>query len=250
MVRLPSIVENNNTYPSHFHRWNSASYAILARRELPSGAWTTLQLPHQLTAQDSHRVISIGISPADGVIHVALDTHSSTFYYTASESGLASNPTRTWVVSRFGAIETTLGSLSIGSTVTYPQWLVTPENLLQLVYRSGVSGNGAGQLAEYSSGTWSNVGSWASATGSYTSDTGAVSTARNLYINGFTYDVSGRLHVSGTWRENNGAVSCSSAGLTNHDTVYFYSDDRVIKSLPYHPFEISLMVFHTGSHLV
>lgn len=250
MVRLPSIVENNNTYPSLFHRWNSASYAILARRELPSGAWTTLQLPHQLTAQDSHRVISIGISPADGVIHVALDTHSSTFYYTASESGLASNPTRTWVVSRFGAIETTLGSLSIGSTVTYPQWLVTPENLLQLVYRSGVSGNGAGQLAEYSSGTWSNVGSWASATGSYTSDTGAVSTARNLYINGFTYDVSGRLHVSGTWRENNGAVSCSSAGLTNHDTVYFYSDDRVIKSLPYHPFEISLMFFHTGSHLV
>lgn len=117
--------------------------------------------------------------------------------------------------------------------MTYPQWLVTPDNKLQFVYRSGVSGNGAGQLAEYSGGVWTNVGSWSSASGSYTSDTGAVSTARNLYINGFTYDVNGRLHVSGTWRENNGAVSCSSSGLTNHDTVYFYSDDRVLLSLFY-----------------
>lgn len=104
---------------------------------------------------------------------------------------------------------------------------MTPQNKLQFVYRSGVSGNGAGQLAEYSGGVWTNVGSWASASGSYTSDTGAVSTARNLYIHGFTYDVNGKLHVSGTWRENNAAVSCSSSGLANHDTVYFYSNDYV-----------------------
>lgn len=110
------------------------------------------------------------------------------------------------------------------STVTYPQFVITPDNLLQFVYRSGVSGNGATQLAEYSSGTWNTVGSWASATGSYTAN-GATSTARNLYIHGFTYR-SSRLHVTGTWRENAGGVSCSSGGLTNHDTTYFYSDDK------------------------
>jgi hypothetical protein len=46
-----------------------------------------------------------------------------------------------------------------------------------------------------------------------------------LYIHGFTYR-NNRAHVTGTWREQNGAVSCSSAGLTNHDTTYFYSDDK------------------------
>lgn len=117
------------------------------------------------------------------------------------------------------------------SVVTYPQFLVTPNNRLQFVYRSGVSGNGATQLAEYNSGTWSNVGSWAASTGSYTAN-GATSTARNLYIHGVTYDVNGRLHIAGTWRENNGGVSCSSGGLTNHDTTYIYSDDSGSLSIP------------------
>lgn len=109
--------------------------------------------------------------------------------------------------------------------MTYPQFVVTPDNLLQFVYRSGVSGNGATQLAEYSGGKWSNVGSWASATGTYTSTNGVTSGARNLYIHGFTYQ-SSRLHVTGTWREQVGGVSCNAGGLTNHDTTYFYSDDK------------------------
>lgn len=116
-------------------------------------------------------------------------------------------------------------TLNPASVVTYPQFVITPDNRLQFVYRSGVSGNGATQLAEYNGGTWSNVGSWASASGTYTSTNGAQSTARNLYIHGFTYR-SGRLHVTGTWREQNSAVMCSSGGLTNHDTVYIFSDDR------------------------
>lgn len=111
------------------------------------------------------------------------------------------------------------------STITYPQFVVTPDNLLQFVFRSGISGDGATQLAEYNAGTWSNVGSWASATGTYTSTNGVTSTARNLYIHGFTYRLS-KAHVTGTWREQNSAVSCSSGGLTNHDTTYFYSEDK------------------------
>lgn len=127
-------------------------------------------------------------------------------------------------------------------TLTYPQFVLTTDNILQFVYRSGVSGNGATQLAEYNGGSWSNVGSWASASGSYTSN-GVTSTLRNLYIHGFTYR-SSRLHVTGTWRENAAGVSCkyvltassprfvltglflSAGGLTNHDTTYFYSDDK------------------------
>ncbi|KAG6860791.1 hypothetical protein C0995_007597 [Termitomyces sp. Mi166 len=153
-----------------------------------------------------------------------MDCHSSTMFYTSSEAGLATNGA-TWVASRFGSISTTLGTLNIGTTVTYPQFVVTPDNLLQFVYRTGVSGNGATQLSEYNGGVWSNVGSWASGSGTYTSTNGVTSSARNLYIHGFTYRFN-RLHVTGTWREQVGGVSCSSGGLTNHDTTYFYSDDK------------------------
>ncbi|KAF8957012.1 hypothetical protein BDZ97DRAFT_1906978 [Flammula alnicola] len=204
--------------------YTSTKTAILARRQLPSGSWTTLQLPHQLSTSDSHNVISLGVSPADGKIHVALDCHSTQVYYTSSEAGLATSGA-SWIANRFGNITNTLGNLNIGSTITYPQFVITSDNLLQFVFRSGVSGNGATQLAEYSGGSWSNVGSWASGTGTYTSTNGATSTARNLYIHGFTYR-SSSAHVTGTWREQNGAVSCSSGGLTNHDTTYFYSEDK------------------------
>lgn len=221
-----SAVITHNGY--QYAAWYTSSRAArLARRALPGGSWSSFALPHNLSTNDSHNVISLGISPADGVIHVAMDCHSSTMFYTKSTSGLANDPgSKTWAASSFGAIQTTLGGLNIGTTVTYPQFVVTPDNKLQFVYRTAVSGNGAAQLAEYSNGAWANVGQWSSATGSYTSTTGATSTARNLYIHGFTYSKSGRVHTSGTWRENNGAVSCSSGGLTNHDTVYFYSDDR------------------------
>ncbi|EJD44093.1 hypothetical protein AURDEDRAFT_65740 [Auricularia subglabra TFB-10046 SS5] len=206
--------------------WYTSSRAVrLARRALPRGPWSSFDLPHKLVANDSHNVISLGISPADGVIHVAMDCHSNKM---ASRYCNPSNApeTKTWAASKFGAIQTTLGNLNIGPTVTYPQFVVTPDRKLQFVYRTALSGNGAQQLAEYTNGRWASVGQWTSATGSYTSKTGATSTARNLYIHGFTYSKSGRVHTSGTWREKNAAVSCSSGGLTNHDTVYFYSDDR------------------------
>ncbi|KAF5377974.1 hypothetical protein D9615_006668 [Tricholomella constricta] len=224
------------TYSNYqFAAWYTSSRAaVLARRQLPSGAWSTLQLPHTLSASDSHNVIALGVSPAEGKIHVAMDCHSSTLYYTSSEAGLATSGA-SWVASRFAGITTTLAGLNIGThvailcsrplTVTYPQFVVTSDNLLQFVYRSGVSGNGATQLAEYNGGKWNNVGSWASASGTYTSTNGVKSTARNLYIHGFTYR-SNRLHVTGTWREQTGGVSCSGGGLTNHDTTYFYSDDK------------------------
>ena len=97
--------------------WYTASRtAVLARRQLPSGAWTDLQLPHQLSTNDSHNVIALGVSPADGKIHVALDCHSTQVYYTSSEAGLATSGA-SWVASRFGAITNTIGILNVGRLV-------------------------------------------------------------------------------------------------------------------------------------
>ncbi|TFK26832.1 hypothetical protein FA15DRAFT_686193 [Coprinopsis marcescibilis] len=216
------LTYNNVQYASWY---TSSRYAVLARRQLPNGPWQTLQLPRQLSNNNSHNVVVIGVSPEDGRIHVALDCHSSRVFYTVSEPGLAGNLNTSWVASRFGAIGNNLGSLNVGTQITYPQFVITPSNALQFVYRSGVSGNGATQLAEYTGGTWRNVGSWATNSGSY-SARGVTSNNRNLYIHGFTYDRGGRVHVTGTWREQAGGVMCNGGGLTNHDTVYFYSDDR------------------------
>ncbi|CAE6421339.1 unnamed protein product [Rhizoctonia solani] len=206
--------------------YTSTRYAILARRQLPSGSWSTLQLPHQLSVNDSHNVIAIGISPSDGRIHIAMDTHSTVLYYVKSVANLAGAPgTFSWTVSQFGAVQNTLDGLSVTSQFTYPQFLITPDNLLQLFYRSAVSGNGVAQMAEYNGASWTNLGGYSSATGSYTYN-GATSTARNLYTNGITYSSTGRLHTSGTWRENNAGVLCASGGLANHDTIWLYSEDR------------------------
>ncbi|KAF8687630.1 BNR repeat-containing family member, partial [Rhizoctonia solani] len=187
--------------------YTSTRYAILARRQLPSGSWSTLQLPHQLSVNDSHNVIAIGISPSDGRIHIAMDTHSTVLYYVKSVTNLAGSPgSFAWTVSQFGAVQTTLDGASVTNQFTYPQFLITPDNRLQLFYRSAVSGNGVAQVAEYNGASWTNLGGFTSATGSYTYN-GATSTARNLYINGVTYSYTGRLHTSGTWRENNGGVT-------------------------------------------
>ncbi|KIY53527.1 hypothetical protein FISHEDRAFT_68819 [Fistulina hepatica ATCC 64428] len=183
--------------------------SMLARRVLPDGAWESIVLPHMaLVSEDSHNVILLSVSPEDDVLHVAMDCHSTPLYYPASSAGLASG-SGSWAASSFAIITNTLRTLSNGSTITYPQFVISPGDGFQFVYCTGVSGDGAAQLAEYSDGVWSSIGSWTSASSTYTADNSATSSARNLYIDGFTYH-DNRTYVTGTWRENNDSVSCSS----------------------------------------
>jgi len=205
--------------------YTSNRNAVVARRTLPAGAWERVTLPHALTVNDSHNSISLGVSPTDGRLHVAMDTHDSRIYYVKSEAGLVTDAAnRTWTAARFGAVQRGLDAVDLGA-MTYPRFVVTPEGRLQFSFRSGRSGNGQMELAEYANGVWSRLGRWSSATGSY-SQHGATSTTRNLYLHGLTYGGSGRLHATFTWREGNTAVLCNSGGLANHDTGYVYSDDR------------------------
>ena len=204
--------------------YTSSRSAVVARRRLPAGAWEIAVLPHQLSTNDSHNSISLGISPTDGRLHVAMDTHDSTVFYVKSEAGLVSAPsTRTWSAARFGAVQRSLDGVALGA-ITYPRFLVTPDQRLQFSYRTGRSGNGTMELAEYN-GTWRTLGKWSSATGAFTAR-GATSTARNLYLHGLTYGPDGRLHAAFTWREDNTAILCNAGGLANHDTGYVFSDDR------------------------
>ncbi|HEV2783021.1 MAG TPA: BNR repeat-containing protein [Actinophytocola sp.] len=200
--------------------------ALVARRRLPDGAWQKAVLPHTLTTNDSHNVISLGISPTDGRLHVAMDTHNTTVFYVKSEAGLVTSPgSRTWSPARFGAVQRTLDGVDLGA-MSYPQFVVTPERRLQFSYRTGGSGNGTNELAEYDGTAWRKLGKWSSATGSWTAPNGVTSTTRNMYLHGLTYGPGGRLHAAFTWREGNAGVLCNQGGLTNHDTGYVTSDDR------------------------
>jgi hypothetical protein len=213
------------TYGAYqYTTWYTADRsAVVARRQLPAGAWQKVVLPHQLSANDSHNVISLGISPRDGRLHVAMDTHNTPVFYVKSVAGLVSSPPATWSLASFGAVQRNLDGVDLGN-ISYPQFVVTPDRRLQLSFRTGGSGNGTNELAEYD-GTWRKLGKWTSATGSYTGPNGVVSTTRNMYLHGLTYDSRGRLHAAFTWREGNTGVLCNSGGLTNHDTGYVYSDD-------------------------
>lgn len=232
-VSYDGLVNNNSfqqdailTYQGRqYATWYTASRsAVIARRTVGGTRWETVVLPHRLSADDSHNVISLGISPQDDTIHVALDTHNTRLFYLRSEPGLAIGA-RPWTAASFGAVRRTLGDVELGS-MTYPQFVVTPEGGLQFSYRTGGSGNGANELAEYTGGVWRRLGAWSSATGSYTGPNGVVSTTRNMYLHGLNYDRGGRLHAAFTWREGNAGVLCNAGGLTNHDTGYVYSDDR------------------------
>ncbi len=200
--------------------------AVVARRRLPAGAWERAVLPHRLSTDDSHNVISLGISPTDGRLHVAMDTHNTTVFYVKSEAGLVTSPaSRSWTAGRFGAVQRTLDGVEL-TGISYPQFVLTPERRLQFSFRTGGSGNGTNELAEYDGASWRRLGIWSSATGSWTAPNGVTSTTRNMYLHGLTYGPGGRLHAAFTWREGNTGVLCNQGGLTNHDTGYVYSDDR------------------------
>ncbi|MEU6805050.1 BNR repeat-containing protein [Streptomyces neyagawaensis] len=234
-VSYDGLVNNNAfqkngllTYKGHQYAvWYTADRnAVVGRRALGSGTWSTVKVGHTLRYDDSHNVISLGVSKVDGRLHLNMDSHSDGFTYVKSVAGLMDDPAGlSWTTSRFGAPRSTLDGLALTSQFTYPQFVSTPDGKLQLSYRAGVSGNGRNALAEYDGTSWTSHGEWSSSTGTYTSEHGS-STARNMYLHGIDYDRNGRLHSFFTWREQNAAVMCSGGGITNHDTGYVYSDDH------------------------
>ncbi|MGW6014616.1 BNR repeat-containing protein [Streptomyces sp. NPDC055210] len=234
-VSYDGLVNNNsfqkNALLTHkgyqYAAWYTADRnAVIGRRVLGASTWSTVKVGHTLRYDDSHNVISMGVSKTDGRLHLHMDSHSDGFTYVKSVAGLMDNPAGlTWTTSRFGSPQSTLDGLALTSQFTYPQFVSTLDGKLQLSYRVGVSGNGRNALAEYNGTTWTALGEWSASTGTYTSEHGS-STVRNMYLHGIDYDRNGRLHSFFTWREQNGAVMCNSGGLTNHDTGYVYSDDR------------------------
>lgn len=195
--------------------WDQSGYVNLSRRHLPSGRWSNLRLTdYATTSTDSHNVISIGIAPSDGTIHLAFDSHASQLRYRRSIAGLANSPSTTaWAASSFGAVKTRLTSTTSMDVVTYPQFFSHPDGTLQLAIRTGYAGNGDEVLYEYKSSAWTYLGKFIDGT----------TAGDNPYLFGIEYDhynpADPLLHVTWTVREPGGPS-------TNHDLYYAYSKDK------------------------
>jgi hypothetical protein len=195
--------------------WNTARHVVLARRALPSGAWSTLELSdYTNTEGDAHNTISLGICPSDGTLHVSFDHHGSPLHYRKSVANLVTTPaTATWAASSFGAVTSSLVGTTAINMVTYPRFVTEPGGSKMLFgARLGASGAGDEYLWEYDGAThtWTSLGKYLD----------GISDNINAYPHGLSYTKGGsRLHVSWCWRATPDAT-------TNYDLLYAYSDDH------------------------
>ena len=199
----------------------------LARRPIGSSTWTSFTLTNTKITNgpnDAHDIASIGIDPKDGTVHVVYDLHDNTLRYLDSSLGAATNPATTaWTTSLFSTAEqSTLLGTSVPGSLTYPMFVRTPSNDLQLFMRSGGSGDGSWFEYTYNgtSHTWGDGHQIDSGTlgTAYVGTTTTSSPSRNDYPNGFTYGANGQLYQTFTYRE-------SATGAANHDLMYVYSTD-------------------------
>ncbi len=193
----------------------------IARRKLPEGVWEILEFKDYLFAvNDAHNTISIGICPKDGTIHLAFDHHARELHYKVSKKRAALEPeTVRWEVSIFGKVLSELEKDTPLVSITYPRFVQTSEEGLQLFYRRGGSSNGNRMVVDYNpeDGTWLNTRQIDSNIGNFQDSLGK-SHSRGSYPNGYTYGPNGDLHTTWVWRE-------SATEGANHDLMYAYSSD-------------------------
>lgn len=191
--------------------WGASGRLNISRRELPSGQWQNIRLTdYQTNTTDSHNVIAMGVSEADGRIHLAFDHHVSELNYRVSVANVTTNPDSvTWSAALFGPVQNRLFGSVAQTQVTYPQFIPAPGGNLQLTWRRGTSGSGNQLLFDYRDGAWTSRGTIINGN----------ATSVNAYLFGTEYDPAGRLHTTWVWRDTTNAS-------TNHDVMYAYSDDQ------------------------
>lgn len=195
--------------------WNAARHVVLARRDLPDGAWSSIEFTdYENSADDAHNTISLGIAPGDGTLHLSFDHHIDDLRYRRSVEGLVTNPTAVpWSTASFSAVSNALVNGEVVTEVTYPRFVTEPGGAkLLFAARIGTSGSGDEHLWEYDSSThtWTSLGRYLN----------GVADDVNAYPHGLTYTPGGtRLHVAWCWR-------ATPDPSTNHGLYYAYSDDH------------------------
>ncbi len=198
--------------------WAADRTLVLVRRNLTDNSVQALRLPkHKLRSDDSHRNTVLGVSAADGRLHLSWDHHADRLHYTRSRAGFLTDPPAKMTAED---IEPAQRMLKAGneSGVTYPRFFTDREGNLFFLYRIGGSGSGDTYLHRYDAkaGRWSRVGRLVSRRGRYDP---WKSTSRNAYPHDVLFDARNRLHFTWVFREAGGTWA------SNHDLHYARSDD-------------------------
>lgn len=206
----------------YFAFYNGERQLCLSRRQLPMGAWQTIRFSgYKFKTNDAHNVVSVGVSPLDGTIHLVYDGHGGApTYFRISKPGVASNPaSAAWTEAAFEAQRNDVQPGKMLRSITYPRFFQAPDGALQMTYREGGSGIGDLWMVDYDaqSHQWKNSRQIDTRAGKFTDEWGT-SASRNSYANGFDYSSDGKLHTTWTWREN--------TPVGNRDIAYAYSEDK------------------------
>ncbi len=200
--------------------WDADRTFVLARRDLRSGDVQTLRLPmFRLSSDDRHRNTCLGVSAADGRLHLSCDHHNNPLRYARSRAGLLTDPPPRLEADDFEPATPMLADPKLEARVTYPRFFNDTEGTLLLVYRIGGSGNGDLYLHRYdpADASWSRVGMLFSSRGTY--GPWRNSTSRCAYLHDLLFDARNRLHASWVYRE------IGASWASNHDLHYATSDD-------------------------
>jgi hypothetical protein len=200
--------------------WDADRVFVLARRDLRDNGVQTLRLPEfKLSSDDPHRNTCLGISPADGRLHLSWDHHNDPLRYTRSRAGFLTNPPPQISAADFEPQQPVTQDTSVASRATYPRFFNDADGRLFLFYRQGGSGNGDNYLLRYeaSGGTWNMIGKAFSSRGTYAPWQNR--TSRNAYFHDLLFDANNRLHATWVYRE------IAASWASNHDLHYAYSDD-------------------------
>lgn len=200
--------------------WDAENRLCAGRRLLPDNSWEVMRFDDYLIqGGDAHENTVIGICAADGTLHLSFDQHVDPLHYRVTPSGVASSPApQPWDPTLFGETLNHLPGQPAVDQVTYPRFVSRPDGGLQFWFRRGSSGNGNTLFHQYDpiAGVWNAALLLISKSGTY-----GESTSRNAYLNGVTFDSTGNLHITWTWREPLGPGGVEN----NHDLMYAWSPD-------------------------
>ena len=196
IFRQNAITTHKNTQFTAYY--DADSNLILAKRELPNGAWVTAKTQYTGNTADAHNTISIAVD-GEGFLHVSWDHHDNELRYAISKTPLGL------------VLGDKIGMTGIDEQkVSYPQFYnLTNTGGLLFMYRSGQSGRGVLVLNSYDVLTkkWTQLHQ----------NLIDGENLRNAYWQAYV-DLKGTIHLSWVWRETYDVA-------TNHDIAYARSLD-------------------------
>jgi hypothetical protein len=200
--------------------WDADKALVLVRRNLKTNDVERLRMDSfKLSADDAHRNTCLGVSMADGRLHLSWDHHNNPLRYTRSRAGFLTGPPKRIEATDFEPPQPIGDEPKLEARVTYPRFFNDAGGDLFLEYRLGSSGAGENYLHRYDaeSGRWTRLGKLFSSRGTYGPWNN--SRTRNAYLHDLLFDGRNRLHASWVYRET------GASWASNHDLHYAYSDD-------------------------